>query len=238
MAQNDKGVTPPYVAFRTFLNFLDWLHDAGVPTRIDRSFWGERLSGAYGFQLMAALHFLDLIDDDNKTQPELETMALDVDKRKPILRERLEESYADALSSINLEKATHGELEDRFRIYHIEGETLRKAVVFFIHAASYSGIPLSTHITKKTRGMRGSGAKKRGHPSKRKPLAEQQDKPASELPRRHDLHESINGLLADLARIGPSWTKEERERWVNTFIANVDYAYPIKAQEASGNTKQ
>jgi hypothetical protein len=237
MAQNDKGVTPPYVAFRTFLNFLDWLHEAGVPTRIDRSFWGERLSGAYGFQLMAALHFLHLIDDDNKPKPELETMALDLDRRKATLRERLEESYADAIGAINLEKATHGELEDRFRIYDIAGETLRKALVFFIHAAGYAGMPLSAHITKKTRGMRGNGAKKRGHPAKRKSSQEKQpqDRSVSDLPKRHNLHQSIDGLLSDLARIGPSWTKEERDRWVNTFIANIDYAYPVRELEA--NTK-
>lgn len=239
MAQDDKAIAPPYVAFRTFLNFLDWLHEAGVPTRIDRSFWGERLSGAYGFQLMAALHFLDLVDSDNRPRPELEALARDLDKRKAILRGRLEESYADVIRGINLEKASPGELEDGFRIYHIAGETLRKALVFFIHAATYSGITLSSHITKRTRGMRGNGAKKRGRPPKRKsPVEQQQDKPTSESPRKHDLHESINGLLSDLARIGPGWTKEERERWVNTFIANVDYAYPVKGQETIGNTKQ
>lgn len=239
MAQDDKVDTPPYVAFRTLLNFLDWLHEAGVPTRIDRTFWGERLSGAYGFQLMAALHFLNLVDNDNRPQPELETLARDLDKRRAILLERLENSYSDAIRGINLEKATLGELKDRFRIYDITGETLRKALVFFIHAASYSGMPLSSHITKRTRGTRVNGSKKRGRPPQRKSFLEHQprDKPASESPKKHDLHDSIHGLLTDLPRIGPSWTKEERDRWINTFIANIDYAYPVKGQYAGSHAK-
>jgi len=52
---------PPYVSYRTFQNFIDGLKQR-MPARIDRSYWGDRLSGSTGTQLMAALRFLRLID--------------------------------------------------------------------------------------------------------------------------------------------------------------------------------
>jgi hypothetical protein len=44
------------------------------------------------------------------------------------------------------------------------------------------------------------------------------------------LHPSVEALLTDLARVGPEWTAEQRERWVNTFLSNIDYAYPAKKE--------
>ena len=53
---------PPYVAYKTFRNFLEFLKD-NFPSRIDRSVWGPRYSGTSGQQLMTALKVLNLIDE-------------------------------------------------------------------------------------------------------------------------------------------------------------------------------
>ncbi|MCX5998561.1 MAG: hypothetical protein NTU41_02935, partial [Chloroflexi bacterium] len=151
MAQAGRQATPPYVSFRTFLNFLDWLNEDGVPSRIDRSFWGERLSGANGPQLMGALRFFRLLDMDSRPRPELEEMARDPARRRIMIHDRMLECYGDAVKGLTLERASLGELRDRFRVYSIDGETLRKALAFFVHAAEYSGVTLSSHITRKAR---------------------------------------------------------------------------------------
>ncbi len=54
---------PPYVSYRTFRNFVDGLQ-LGIPSVIDRSYWGERFSGSNGTQLVTALRFLGLIDSN------------------------------------------------------------------------------------------------------------------------------------------------------------------------------
>ena len=231
MTQDARPAKPPYVSFKTFLNFLDWLEEDGVPSRLDRSFWGERLSGVYGFQLMSGLRFLGLIDDSNRPHPDLENMARDRERRRSLIRERLSEGYAAALKGLNLERASLGELEDRLRLYSIDGETLRKALAFFIHAAEYSGMPLSNYITKKSRiAKRTDGSRKRGRLSRRSSPEEglPTDRPIIDMAPTHQLHSSIEGLLADLAKTGQRWTKEERDRWVNAFITNIDYAYPAR----------
>ena len=55
--QERQIAVPPYVPYRTFQTFLEFLQD-GIPARIDRSVWGSRFSGSSGTQLMTALKVL------------------------------------------------------------------------------------------------------------------------------------------------------------------------------------
>lgn len=231
MTQNGRTAAPPYVSFKTFLGFLEWLESVVIPNRLDRSFWGERLSGASGTQLMSALRFLDLIDSNNRPRPRLEDIAKNPGKRKAILREHLPKCYAGALKDLQLERASLGELEERFRTYSIDGETLRKALAFFINAYDYSNIPLSPHFTKKTRTTKKSNeARRRTQFAKKQPSEKDmlQEKLTQDLTLKYNLHPSIHGLLGDLVKSGHKWTKEERDRWVSTFVKTIEYAYPIK----------
>jgi len=65
---------PPYISYRTFDNFIGRLQQQ-VPSRIDRSYWGETLSGSTGTQLMAALRFLNLVDTNGKPTNQLKLIA-------------------------------------------------------------------------------------------------------------------------------------------------------------------
>jgi len=151
-ATEKQKVSPPYVAFRTLWNFLDRLGEVGTPPRIDRTVWRDNLSGAYGSQLMAALRFLKLIDDEGNADPDLKRMAEDGAMRKSILSTRLTDVYAPAISGLDLSAATSGQLNERFREnYSVTAATFDKAIAFFLQAAQAADIPLSTYIAKKTR---------------------------------------------------------------------------------------
>ena len=58
-----KNPIPPYVAYRTFRNFLVQLEKQGLPGRIDRSVLSHK-SGTVQSQLLLALEFLGLIPVD------------------------------------------------------------------------------------------------------------------------------------------------------------------------------
>ena len=58
-----KNNIPPYVAFKTFQTFLEFLSE-GMPSRIDRSVWVNRFSGSNGTQLMTAIKFFELVDSE------------------------------------------------------------------------------------------------------------------------------------------------------------------------------
>ena len=65
---------PPYISYRTFHNFVERLQQQ-LPARIDRSYWGDMLSGSTGTQLMAALRFLDLIDENGRPTDRLKPLV-------------------------------------------------------------------------------------------------------------------------------------------------------------------
>ena len=156
-----------------------------------------------------------------------------------MIHDRMLECYGDAVKGLTLERASLGELRDRFRVYSIDGETLRKALAFFVHAAEYSGVTLSSHITRKARlAKKTDGNRKRPRSTKMR-MQETESvsgSPIQNPPQRYELHPSLQGLLADLARHGDKWSREERDRWLKTFASNVEYAYP--GREARSETRQ
>ena len=66
--------TAPYTSYRTFRTFIEDLSEHGLPSRIDRSVL-TRFSGVVGTQLMHALRFLGLIEDDGRATPRLKDLV-------------------------------------------------------------------------------------------------------------------------------------------------------------------
>ena len=154
---NGKPALPPYVSFKTFLNFLDRLEEGGVPQRIDRSYWGEFLAGGLGAQLMVGLRGLGLINGENGEPTPLLEALVSRDSRKQALLELLQARYANIFASVDLNRGTTALLDEAFRKdFKTDGDTHRKVVIFFIHAAQYTGIPVADRFTKRTRNKAGA----------------------------------------------------------------------------------
>jgi len=84
---------PPYISYRTFQNFIDRLQQ-GIPSRIDRSFWGDKLSGSTGTQLMTALRFLGLIDTSGVPTSRFKQLVTSKGiQKKDILKQITTDSY-------------------------------------------------------------------------------------------------------------------------------------------------
>ena len=146
--------TPPYISFNTFKTLLYWLEKEGVPLRIDRSFWKEKFSGANGSKLMGSLRFLGLLDGDKPTK-ELEILVSSSlgGERSQIFVNILTKSYRN-IPFEELARATPNMIKEWFRVYPIDGHTLRKATTFFINAAREAQIPMSNSIIKMTKSRR------------------------------------------------------------------------------------
>ena len=69
-ADERRKHSPPYVSYKTFKHFIAKLQQR-FPARIDRSYWGEMFSGSTGTQLILALRFLNLMDDNARPMPSL-----------------------------------------------------------------------------------------------------------------------------------------------------------------------
>jgi hypothetical protein len=142
----ERPVTvPPYVPYRTFQTFLEFLQD-GIPARIDRSVWGSRFSGSSGTQLMTALKVLGLVDSDGHPEPILEELVFaEGERRRALLRGMLEDYYRPVFQ-LDLARATRNQFHEAFRSFGAREGVLAKCEAFFIQAAIAAGIQLSQYV--------------------------------------------------------------------------------------------
>ena len=141
--------TPPYTSYRTFKTFIEDLHEHGVPSRIDRSVL-TRFSGVVGAQLMHALRFLRLIEDDGRPTQRLKELvnAQGAGRWPETLLEVLREEYAP-MFAIDLETATPSHFNGAFRKAFPAAEAVvQKSVTFFLYAANDAGVRVSGRVLK------------------------------------------------------------------------------------------
>jgi len=209
---------PPYVSYRTFQNFIERLQQR-IPSRIDRSYWGDILSGSTGTQLMAALRFLRLIDANGKPTERLEPLVMSRgESRAELLRELIKNAYSFVVNSpLDLESATYAQLGEIFNnTFQMTDDVNRKCAKFFIAMSGDAGLPLSPFITRRTRVTHAiAGAKKplkkAAGRTNRNALVPQG---IEEIPDNLSWHSM---LLAKFPDFDPSWSEEIKVKWFTAF---------------------
>ena len=218
VTERSRKRLPPYISYRTFRNFIDGLQQ-GIPARIDRSYWGERLSGSTGTQLLAALRFLGFVDTNGIPNDRLKQLVnAKGDKRTELLQEITSEAFAFLLlSPFDLQTATYAQLQEIFHYtFQLTGDVSRKCIKFFIALASDAGIPLSPFITKQfrlthtTTGTK-TVTKRAGNRTKGNPLVPQR---IEEIP---DQIPWDKMLLTKFPAFDPTWSDEVKLKWFEAF---------------------
>lgn len=215
---------PPYISYRTFENFIGRLQQQ-VPARIDRSYWGETLSGSTGTQLMSALRFLNLVDGNGKPTDELKLVASARGTDRPkALHEITYEAYSFVLqSSLDLQNATYAQLEEVFHDnFQLTPDVGRKCIKFFISLASSAGTSLSPFVTKKVRSAHSNSGtttnknvlRKTGQKIIRN-LAIPQN--SEQLPLRVLSSSPHSELLAKFPTFDPAWPEDVQTKWFIAF---------------------
>ena len=141
--------TPPYTSYRTFKTFIEDLHEHGVPSRIDRSVL-TRFSGIVGTQLMHALRFLGLVEDDGRPTERLKGLvkAHATGHWPEMLLETLGDEYAP-MFAIDLQTATPSHFNEAFRrAFPAADAVVQKCVTFFLYAANDAGVKISGRVLK------------------------------------------------------------------------------------------
>ena len=223
MTNEARKRLPPYISYRTFDNFLNRLQQQ-IPSRIDRSYWGETLSGSTGIQLMAAMRFLDLVDANSNPTTRLKALvAARGDLRTLALKEVTLQAYDFITRSrLDLQNATYAQLEEVFKDnFQLTGDVARKCIKFFISIATSSSIPLSPFVTKKVRlthstistGTLKNSARKTAQRIVRNTLV-----PITanvvELSSSAPLHTL---LLAKFPPFDPAWSEDVQAKWFDAF---------------------
>lgn len=226
-----KKAVPPYVSYKTLSNFLDRFKQ-GVPGRVDRGLMAS-MSGAAQSQVTTALRYLKMISENGIPTDFLKRYVTGQEaERKMALREVLEDSYQFIFDGVfDLGTATFSQLREAFaENTSATGETLQRCISFFKDAAADADIVVSPYITQKQ--TRAPGPRKRAvsrkeektvvRPATPTPLAPAVNSPI--MPAQASM--LLSGLFQRLPKPGTVWSKEDRERWVETLNNVLLLEYP------------
>jgi hypothetical protein len=148
----ERKAVPPYLSYKTFMNFINGMAETTIPMRIDRDLL-RNLSGAAQGHLLATLKYLELIDAEGKPDERLGALARSQgEERKRLLLDILKKSYPFLFSNdFDVQRATSRLMHEKFTEAGASGDTVRKAVAFFLTAAEAAGIPISPHVKRSGR---------------------------------------------------------------------------------------
>jgi len=222
-SETRKQGTPPYIAHPTFLSFIKGLGETGVPSRIDKSLL-RNMSGSNQSALLSALKWFSLIDDAGAHGERLESLAKAGDKAGVVLGGMLPEAYAFmADGSIDLSRATGAQLEEKFKEYGLSGETVVKAMSFFLSACKEAGVPISAHIKlPKITRSNGSAKAKRGSGKPAADLGGDEDDGGGAGGKPPQVKSAADALMDKFPAFDPSWPEKIQEQWFAAFAKMQD----------------
>ena len=235
MERPDKKPLPPYLSFTTLTNFIEGL-GVNMPTRIDKSLM-KSMSGAAQSALISALDYLGLKKGDKPTDELVALASAQGDERGKQWESLIRHSYGFLFTSgFELNRATQGELEERFRTQGVSGSTIGKCVSFFTAAAQVAGIALSPHFkqikSRAPRAARGSGAaKSKRNKGEQKNDGDQQNNQQQQFHAKFArLHPSLEHWIAEIPPNGQEWSREDFDGWLAIFTPMVERLYKIGAK--------
>lgn len=217
-SKSEKPVLPPYISYKTFINFISGLRETGIPHQIDKSVL-RTMSGAIQSATIASLKFLDLINQNAIPTDKLKQLVeTDGDNYTIAFRNVLVESYAFMLKNgINIEQATGTQVENKFKEQGVSGSTITKCVAFFLAAAKDAGIKVSSHVRppaiKRTPKERLSQAKRNNNDDGGTSKGNQTP-PPNPSNAQTNWHEQ---LLAKFPSFDPTWDDDTKKAWFSAF---------------------
>jgi len=206
-----KNNIPPYVAFKTFQTFLEFLSE-GMPSRIDRSIWLNRFSGSNGTQLMTAIKFFELVDSDGIPSEDFINLASkDIILQKKIFRKILYKFYSH-IFELDLENATKSQFREAFRQFGTKEGVLVKCESFFIQASKFSDITLSSHILARRHNNKPASVEKSKSSIK--------SNSANILTKKNSIEKNTNIvkiILDKYPEFDPSWSPDVQKAWIESL---------------------
>jgi hypothetical protein len=216
-----RGNTPPYVPYPSFKTLVGELREHGVPSRIDRSVL-RRFSGIIGSQLLTALRFLGMIDDQNHpTQRLAELVAASNTPEWGAKIIAVLRSEYEPLFGLDLGNATASHFDETFRkaFPGSADSVTQKSIAFFLGAAKDSGIVISDRVMH-GRKLRSASLGTARQPRKAKTeTAVNREKPAgNDDSTINDPPETWEDrLIAKFPQFNPEWEASVQAKWFESF---------------------
>jgi len=231
------GSPAPYTSPSAVMDVVERHRTKGMPTPIDGDVLRRAgISDSLVPRTLQALRTLDLIDADGNHTPVLEGIRRAPEAEyKQRLVEWLNAAYADALQYIDPATDDETAVRDAFRNYEPIGQQDRM-VTLFLGLYEKAGI-----IEKKAPAPRTPAPTRKVAPTRTARAPAPKTKPQDQnnnsvVPRFGNLPAALSGLLADLPTIADGWTTAERDRFMVTFKAVLEFCFPADAPKRDNKT--
>ena len=191
-----------------------------MPARIDRSVWGQRISGSTGIQLMTGLRALELVDDDGRPTEVLERLTgLEGDERRSALQALLRRHYGPVFD-LDLPRATRAQFREAFRSFGAKEGVLAKCEAFFIQAAQDAGLELSSYVLAGRHVSRRSpsGSGRQRHQPAERPAPQ----PATVVPAQSAGVSIAEMVLRKYPDFDPAWDAGTQQKWFDGMTKLVE----------------
>jgi hypothetical protein len=161
---------PPYIPFETFTAFLARLKNTTVPNRIDNTMMPTTMSGTMRRQVVSALRFIGLVNDEGTVSDKLRKLVSAYDDEGKWKDEGMQiicDAYDTLVpNNFNLAAATPGELDEAFG--SLSGQMKEKCIRFYLAAMTSVGLQISPHVLqrrKRTTARRRNNSVEKGIPA-------------------------------------------------------------------------
>jgi hypothetical protein len=145
----------PYISFWTFIRLLDHLNKTAMPRQVDRKYVGKLLGDGIAPQIVIALKWLGLIEEDGQPTEDFRELV-QTHTRKQALSRILLDRYDLVFAGVDLANCSPAELDEVFQEAFPGGEgTRQRSAAFLTLAAKSAGMPVDPRLTEQPRERRG-----------------------------------------------------------------------------------
>jgi hypothetical protein len=230
VVQETKERSAPFFSFSTFRTGLDVLGQ-GLPEKIDKTVF-RSMDFNKRHQMVGALKFFELIDEEGITQDSLRALVAAKDQREKHIRGLMEAKYQRVIELAS-KQASEADLLKAMREMGLNGEDpIRKGIAFYRQAAEFTGLPVSPHWPGGKPGRKPSSAGSAARRPRKKQGAKPKDDAVVTTPEKSGtgvnapIHPMLHGAIQYMWERGDGWSVAEREMWCQNFTNMVGMVYP------------
>lgn len=215
----------PYAPASAIIDLIDRYRNRGLPSVITSDVLSRAgVSDSLIPRTLQALQSLDLIDDKGAATTLLEGLRRAPEgELKQRMADWLRGVYADVFMYVDPAKDPETTIRDAFRSYNPVGQQPRM-VTLFLGLCAAAGITSETPSQPRPHARVAKPAASPARAPQTRTAAKQQQQAK---PNTGDTPAAIAGLIASLPAQGDGWTKIDRDKFVQTFSAVLDFCFPI-----------
>lgn len=224
------GSPAPYGPPAGVLDMIMGFRERGLTTPFSSEVYARAgISESLIPRVKNSMEALDLVDADGNPTPTLIALRqVRSDEFQANLADAIKAAYSEVFQFVDPAKDDATRIADAFRSYEPHGQRARM-ITLFMGLCEAAGIAKSADAKVSQRTARPAISKTRARAATQPRGSSGTGAPsmngAAAVP--GPLHPAVAGLLASIPTNGRSWTREERERFMSTFGAVLDFAVPI-----------